>query len=240
MKMARLLILALMFDANPATARNLSSCDRHLTDASAQYRDAFYQSGAQHRDVNAEKEALRAFRAIWNELVKNWAGCLAPGQNDNEEATQRLYAIEDIAAKAAAETEHGRFNQSYQTLRQIRPLLADMRHTDRLATFSDDLEAYDDKLAETADDDLDEGEISPDQFIQLCEQAGVLGYLGERLEKNAPTQWSSDPAFLDSLENLNRLMRGLKMAIFRGQRDPIRAALSDLRRDYDHFYLLYG
>ncbi len=231
----RLLVLLAALGAGPAAAAD-ARCDEHFADASAQYRDALYQSDPEHRDGAAAKAALRAFGMSWDDVIDRWIDCRAA----DEETAQRLHGIAEVAAKATAEADRDRLDQAHLTLLQIRPMLADLRRAGDGDAYADQLDAFDDKLAETADDDFDESEISPDQFVQLCEQVGVLGYLGERLEKRAPPQWAADPAFLDALENLTRQVRGLKVAVMRGQRDPIRAALSDLRRTFDRFYLLYG
>ena len=71
------------------------------------------------------------------------------------------------------------------------------------------LDAFDDKLAETSDDDLDENELTPDQF-QLCEQVGVLpisakGWKGGLRPNGAPTPlswmpWRPFPARSGALE----------------------------------------
>lgn len=238
--MIRPLVLAVALAAGPAAAEDASPCGERIADASAQYRGAFYQSDSQHRDDSAALAALQAFRTIWDDIIVRWSDCLPHRQQIDEDTVQRVLGVGDIATKALVEAEHGHFTQAHLILLQIRPMLADLRHIGEHDDYADHLDAFDDKLAETADDDLDESEISPDQFVQLCEQVGVLSYLGEKLEKRAPPRWAADPAFLDALENLSRQVRGLKVAVLRGQRDPIRAALADLRRSFDRFYLLYG
>jgi hypothetical protein len=240
MTLTRFLVLALLIATKSAAAESVSPCNDRFTDASAHYRDALYQSDPRHRDSPAAQTALRAFRSAWDNLIEKWPDCPPNGHAEEGISTQRLYAVGDIAAKAAVEADLGRPNQAYQTLMQIRSLLADMRHAERIESYSDPLDAFDDKLAEADDDELDDGEISPDQFVVLCEQVGVLEYLGEKLEKLAPAQWAADSAFLDALENLARQIRGLKITIIRGESAPIHAALSDLRRAFDRFYLLYG
>jgi hypothetical protein len=240
MMMIRLLVLVAVLGSGSAAAEDGPRCDDRFADASAQYRDALYQSDPQHRDGAAAKVALAAFRGIWDDIIDRWIDCLPRRHAADEEMAQRLHGIAEVAATAMAQALRDHLDQAHLTLLQIRPMLAEFRHTDERDAYADHLDAFDDKLAETADDDLDESEISPDQFVQLCEQVGVLGYLDERLEKHAPLRWAADPAFLDALENLAGQVRGLKAAVLRGQRAPIRAALSDLRRAFDRFYLLYG
>jgi hypothetical protein len=229
-----------MLAASPASAQDDERCRDRFADASTEFRIALYQSDPLHQDNASANEALSGFLTIWNGIIEQWETCQPHHLPIAEEATRSLFAIKDVAAKSSAEIRHGRLNQAHLTLRQIRPLLADLRRAEDPEIYIDHLDAFDDKLAETADDDFDDNEISPDQFVQLCEQVGVLGYLEEKMEKKAPTRWADDPTFLDALEDLSRQIRGLKITVFRGQRDPIRAALADLRRNFDHFYLLYG
>jgi hypothetical protein len=237
MKTFRRVALAAALNFLPAVAESAPPCGDQVAAASMHYRNALYQSDPLHRDEAAAKTAVQAFLAIWNDLIGRGKDCR---QDPDEEAILRIRGIADIAAKAAAETAAGRPDQAHLTLLQIRPMLGDLRHAGEHEDYTDHLDAFDDKLSETADDDLDDDEISADQFVQLCEQVGVLGYLSEKLEKRAPPQWGADPTFLDALENLSRQIRGLRITILRGQRSPIRAALSDLRRSFDLFYLLYG
>ncbi len=237
MKTFRRVALAAALSFLPAVAESAPPCGALLAVASMQYRNALYQSDPLHRDDVAAKTALQGFFVLWNGMSGGGTECRDDG---DEEASLRRQGIADIAAKAAAETAAGRADQAHLTLLQIRPMLGELRHAGEREDYTEHLDAFDDKLSETADDDLDDDEISADQFVQLCEQVGVLGYLSEKLEKRAPPHWGADPAFLDALENLSRQVRGLRITVLRGQRSPIRAALSDLRRSFDLFYLLYG
>ena len=54
----------------------------------------------------------------------------------DEAVSQRLLAIREAATKAAAEVGRGRLNQAHLTLLQIRPMLAQLRQADELATYA--------------------------------------------------------------------------------------------------------
>lgn len=236
----RLLAIAALLSAHPAAAEAVMTCDELMGTASAQYRDALYQSDPLHQDGQGATAAIEGFRTTWAVIIERSSECEPCRAEPDSETEQRIRDIADVAEKAAKLAGRGHIGQSHLTLGQIRPMLAELRHARGSEDYADHLDAFDDKLSETADDDLDDDEISPEQFIQLCEQVGVLSYLGEKLEKRAPSRWAAEPEFLEALESLSGQVRGLKATILRGRQIPIRAALSDLRQSFDRFYQLYG
>ncbi|PKU22315.1 hypothetical protein [Telmatospirillum siberiense] len=236
----QLLALALFLSTSPADAEDVLTCEELMGAATAYYREALFQSDPLHQDGAAANSALAAFRVAWRAVAERAADCAPCRPIQEDEVEQRVQDIADVAEKAELQNDRGRLDQAHLTLSQIRPMLTDLRHAGEPHDYAAPLDAFDDKLSETTDDDLDEEEISPDQFVQLCEQVGVLAYLGEKLEKRAPARWAGEPEFLDALENLSRQVRGLRAAVLRGRHAPIRAALSDLRQSFDRFYRLYG
>lgn len=242
MRRLNLLVIASLLAASTATAEGAVPCldEQRLDVASTQYRDAVYQSDPLHQDITAVETALAAFRVSWRTLVTDSGDCAHLDSATDKGVAQRIEDIDDVAEKAQKQADRGRIDQAHLTLSQIRPLLAELRRGETLEIYGDRLDAFDDKLAEATDDDLDEDEISPDQFVLLCEQIGVLAYLQETLEKRAPSRWSADPDFLDALENQSRQIRGLRAAVLQGRALPIRAAMSDLRQSFDRFWRIYG
>ncbi len=238
--MRRVVLLALLIVSGPAAAGESADFSHQFGDAWAHYRDAFYQSAPDRDDRPATEEALRAFRSAWSGLIRRWATQRPPQFSEDREFTAGLRAVAEIASEADHQLGHGALGQVHLTLGQIRLLLAELRRRNGLQDYADELDAFDDKLSEAGDDDLDQAELSPDQFVLLVEQLAVLAYLAERLEKRAPPQLADDAAFYEMVEGIARQVRGLKVAVFDGQRAPVVAALVDLRRSFDRFYLLYG
>lgn len=226
--------------ASTAQASDGAVFESQFSDAWTHCRDALYQSAPDYADREATAEALRAFAAAWTELTDRWAAKPPPQYSEDADFGQELKAIGELAMQARGQTRHGQLDQAHQTLAQIRALLAEMRRKNGVTRYTDQLDAFDEKLAETADDDLDQSDLTPTQFVELCEQVGVLGYLAERLQKRTPAALTTDDAFLDMVDGLARQVQGLKAAVLSGRRAPIEAALSDLRRSFDRIYLLYG
>ena len=235
----RLAIWVLLMIVPPASAV-AGSFDVDLSNAWAHCRDALYQSSPGQADGPATAEALDAFLAAWDRLTNRWTAHPPAPYDRDAEFGAMLGAIGDIAEQARHEIRHGRMLQTHATLSQVRALLAEGRRRNGLEAYADPLDAFDEKLAETAEDELDAPDISADQFVLLVEQAGVLAYLVERMEKRAPARFLDDPAFLEQVESLAARVRALRVAVLSGRRDPVAACLADLRREFDRFYLLYG
>lgn len=233
-------LLAVAFAASPAQASEDGQYEAQFANAWAQFRDAFHQSDPAYANADATREALRAFIAAWQRLAARWGDHPPPRYADDADFGPELADVGDAAARAAVEARHDHVAQAHVTLGQIRALLAEMRHKNGLANYTDQLDQFDDKLTEAGDDDLDQSELSPAQFVQLCEQVGVLGYLAERLQKAAPAGLAEDDHFADEVDGLARQVQGLKAAVLNGQGPAVVAALADLRRSFDQFYLHYG
>jgi hypothetical protein len=232
--------LIAMAVALPAQAGEIADFDTQFNIAWAQYRDALIQSGSSHADGPATREALNAFHTAWRGLELRWSAHPPPQYGEDAEFAQELAAIAEVAHHAARQTHVDEIEQAHITLQQVRALLADMRRKNGLERYTDHMDAFDEKLAETADDGLDQPELTHDQSITLIEQTAVLAFLAERLEKRAPANLIDDESFLAQVEGIAGQLRGLKAAVLDGRRDPVVAALSDLRRSFDQFYLSYG
>ncbi|HLN22453.1 MAG TPA: hypothetical protein VK558_00565 [Patescibacteria group bacterium] len=236
---ARAAVLALVV-ALPARAGEIADFDAQFANAWAQYRDALIHSAPDHPDAAATKEALSAFTSAWRGLENRWSAQPPPQYGEDADFGDELAAIGDVARHAARQTRANEIEQAHITLQQVRALLADMRRKNGLERYTDQLDAFDEKLAETADDGLDLPTLTHDQQVTLTEQVAVLMFLAERMEKRAPGNLADDEIFLAQVEGIASQLRGLWVAVQDGQRAPITAALSDLRRSFDQFYLSYG
>lgn len=208
--------------------------------AARHYREAVYHSDPLHGDPAVAQASLADFRADWNRLALQPA--LGAGQ---QFAGEYPGAIADIAARADQLMTSGKSDQAHAALQEIRPLLASLARPPRGndgddCAFADWMGIFDDKLAEAADDDFNRPELAPSVFVQLCEQAGVLDFLTQQLARKVPARYAEDAAFLEAQSALTRQVRGLRITILEGRRDPVKAALTDLRLTFDRFQLTYG
>ncbi|HVI52072.1 MAG TPA: hypothetical protein VM661_12735 [Candidatus Sulfotelmatobacter sp.] len=231
--------LSLCLTSGSAWGGDTALFQSQLDDALGQYRDAYIHSGRQ-MDPSAAREAMSAFTAAWKGLQARWAAAPPPSYSEDPSFADELQAIADIASQAQSQTTAGAVDQAHMTLGQIRALLAEMRRRNGLHGFADEMDAFDDRLAEAGDSLFDDAQLTPDQSGQLLEQCAVLAYLGERLEKQAPPALFDDANFLEMAEELNRQVRGLQATAASGARDPVMASLADLRRNFNRMWLLYG
>lgn len=226
--------------SGPAAADGIAAFESQLSDALNQYRDAYVHTGPSLNDPAAGKEALAAFVTAWKGLSDRWSDHPPPHYSEDPLFAEDMAAIAEIAGQALARAKAGAPAQAHASLGQARALLAEMRRRNGLHGFADEMDAFDDRLSEEGDSLLDDPQLTPEQAIQLLEQTAVLAYLGERIQKQSPGALADDANFLEMTEDLNRQIRGLQMLISAGQRDPVMAALKDLRRQFDRLWLLYG
>lgn len=224
--------------ARPAIADQTEIFNLDYAMAWPHYRDAWVQSAS--ADGPATVTALEAFRAAWTRLTDDLAAGPPPAYRNDPQYGDDLRLIGGIAARAATQARRGRIDLAHGTLVEIRAILGEMRRRNGIAAYDDQMDAFEEKLAETGEDDFDQADLSPEQFIRLVEQLGVLAYLTERLEKLVPVQWAGDPVFIDLGEGLARQIVTAKAAAFTGRAVAVKAALVDLRRNFDKFYLYYG
>lgn len=223
-----------------AHAGPIAEFDGALADSWAHCRDALYQSDPAHTDDKAAIEAMTAFRRSWAKLSARWSASPPPHYSEDPDFTQDMTDIAEVAEDALRLAEEGDIGQARSTLLQVPALLSEMRRENSIDSFTDRLDAFSEKLAEITEDSFDRAELSPPQVVALIRQVSVLDYLGEQLEKRAPARVAEDENFLAMVEDINAQLRGLGIAVLAGQRAPVLAALSDLRRAFDRFYLLYG
>jgi len=232
--------LPLFLLALPAWAGDTALFENQLADALGQYRDAYAHSGPTLSDGKAAIEGLNAFAAAWTTLRSRWTAAPPPEYSEDLNFAEEMESVSAIAAQAQRQAQAGAIGQAHATLGQIRALLAEMRRRNGLHGFADEMDAFDDRLSEEGDALFDDPKLSSDQIGLLLEQTAVLTYLGERLQKQSPPNLADDTNFLEMTDELNRQVRGLQGTAVAGQRDPIMAALADLRRQYDRLWLLYG
>ena len=223
-----------------AHAGPITEFDSDLADSWVHCRDALYQSDPAHADDKAAIEAMAAFRSGWMRLSARWSAAPPPHYSEDPEFTQDLADVADVAGDALRLAEEGDIEQARSTLLQVPALLAEMRRKNGIDSFTDRLDALAEQMAEITEDSFDRAELSPPQVVALIRQVAVLAYLGDQLEKRAPARVADDENFLSMVEDINAQLRGLGTAALAGQRAPVLAALSDLRRAFDRFYLLYG
>lgn len=242
MRVGRFLAIAAFcaVSALPAHAGDIADFDTALANAWAHCRDALYQSRPGGGDQPATSEALAAFVAAWDELEERWGDAPPPHYSEDVTFSHELAQVGEVGRRAAAFARTGRVGQAHAALSQIPALLAEMRRKNGIETYTDHLDAFAEALAEITDDSFDTPELSPRQVVLLVKHVGALAYLGERLEKRAPARLAGDEAFLALLETLNAELRSLEAAAIAGQRTPVRAVLSDIRRTFERLYLFYG
>ncbi|HIJ37659.1 MAG TPA: hypothetical protein HPP80_02070 [Rhodospirillaceae bacterium] len=237
----RLILLALLLMPTAGKAGDASEVQRRLDTAWAHFRDAFYQSEADHPDPAATGAALKAFLAAWSGLLPSLEGRIPPPpfpQDQDIPAEMRQIAV--IARQAADQTAAGQLPDAHSSLYRIRAILADQRRRNDITSYDDLLDGFDEKLAEADDGDFGQAELTADQFVRLCEQLGVLAWLAEQLEKRAPRALQDDQDFFRRIEGVARQVTAVKTALLEGQSAAVIAALQALRRDFASFYFLYG
>ena len=233
-------LAALLCWEDAAFAGEAADFDAKLSDALGQYRDAYVHSAPPLAEVKTAAEALAAFAQTWKSLAERWAAHAPPQFSEDANFARELDDIAQVTAQAQAQAKGGALEQAHATLGEVRALLAEMRRRNGLHGFADEMDAFDDRLAEITDDPFEDEHLSPEQTQQLLEQTAVLAYLGERIEKQSPSSLADDANFLSMAEEMNRQVAALKWLALAGQRAPVLAALKDMRAHFNRLWLFYG
>ena len=228
------------FAATAATASETSLFEAQWEAAWSQYRQASFAASPIDHAPQAAQQALQAFLADWTQLTRQWSGHPPPHYAEDPDFAEQLNAIGMLAAQATQQMEHGKLDQGYDSLLQIRALATALRHRNGLAEYRDLLTLFDEKLAEAEDDDFEAPQTSPELTFTLIEQVGVLAFLVEQLEKNAPPALIDNTDFVAALAEIDQQTRGLRAAIVAGRSAPTQAALADLRRALTLLIRTYG
>lgn len=208
-----------------------------MQQAYAPYRAALFRTNS--GELAASAQAVAQARQAWTAVRERFAAAPPAPYDRDARFAATLAEVDAVYARAVAQVGGGRLPEAHETLETIRDLLADLRHRNQVAVFSDAMNDYHAQMEEV----LRAGPgwlAAPAAPAKLTAAAGALDYLAARLSREAPAALQADPGFAAALRAVEDSVKALLAAQAAGDADAARAALAGLKKPYSKLFLSWG
>lgn len=212
-----------------------------VTDAMQQaypaYRAALFKtnSGSQAESQKAMSQA----QAAWQQLASQF-GTRPPAPYDRDKAfAASVTKVASIYVKAAGEIGNNQLAQAHETLEEARDVMAEMRRRNNVVVYSDHMNAYHMQMEHV----LNEGVKWLDQpqgMLKLTAEAGVLAFLLQRIDTEAPADYAQKPEFKSLLNAVQQSVTRLSTAVMAQDAAAVKAAIGKLKSPYGKLFLNFG
>lgn len=219
-----------------ASAGSFAGFEKSLAAAYAPYRAALFQTN--QKDRAGTEKSLQAFAAQWTGLMAIYRKAPPPQYADDPKWPDTVTAIERTIDGAMAETAKGDLAKAHDVLEDIRVQLGDLRARNGVVVFSDRMDAYHEKMEETLAAKYNGFDAAGLGAVR--ENAAVLVYLGEQLERHAPPAYRNDEAFKEGLAALVVSVKALQEAARAGDKPAVEKALKGLKPPYARVFVRFG
>ena len=212
-----------------------------LTDAMEKayvpYRTALFQTNSKAQAESAQ--AITLAQRLWQDIRSyQLSKPPHPYQQDNQlmATAERIAKVYD---KAAQEAAAGKLPEAHETLEEARDLMADIRQRNGVVVFSDHMNAYHSEMEHVLNDGPKWLGESNGMF-ELTSRSGVLEYLSQRLETQAPASLRSNTEFKQLLQAVHKSVEGLRAAVRSSDKAAIQKAISGLKGPYSKLFKQFG
>lgn len=226
----------LMLAACAATAGPFRDFERELRDAYGDYRVALFATNGS--DSAAAAKALATFEGKWNALLARWGAAPPPQYADDPswlQVTGRVRAIVDDAKRSVTA---GKLPAAHESLEHVRDELGALNRRNNIATFSDRMNAYHEKMERALGGTLDLA--SPPGRESLGGEIAVLTYLAGELAEGPPEAKSAAAEYDKLLGAVRSSLDGVRGALALGDPSAIRDALKAVKPAYARLFLRFG
>jgi len=208
-----------------------------MENAYAPYRAALFQtnSKAQAESVQAIATAQRMWQDIRSTLLN---APPMPYQQDNGLAAT-AERIGKVYEKAALEAGAGKLPEAHETLEEARDLMADIRQRNGVVVFSDHMNAYHAKMEHVLIDGP-KWLVDSNGLFELTTRMGVLHYLAQRLDSQAPTSLRGNAEFKQLWQAVQKSVDGLRTALASGDKAAVQNAIAALKSPYSKLFKQFG
>lgn len=225
-------IAALFLVASGALAGPFQDYQKEARAVYGAYRLALFatNTGDQAKSV----EAITKFAAGWGALAGKWGRTPPPQYAADKDFVGALEAVRTISTKALNEAKTGDLKTSHITLEKVRDILAELRKSNGVASYSDSVNAYHSHM---------EAMIKTDYSGKrdaLIADAGVLSYLARQLRSDAPAELKKDQSFLTALGDVEASVGAVQKAISDGDPKAVQQAIRALKKPYASLFLRWG
>lgn len=208
-----------------------------MQSAYAPYRAALFRTNG--KSVPDAQQAMAQAKSAWQSIADRYAAKPPPPYDRDTEFAVTLAKVTQVYDLASAQINAGKLTEAHTTLEAARDLMADLRHRNQVATFSDEMNAYHAQMEHVLDDGA-KWLAEPQGTLKLLGQASVLEYLVARLRSEAPATLRADPEFNSSLQAVEASVASLKAAAMAQDVPAVREAMPKLKSPYGKLFLKYG
>ena len=207
-------------------------------DAYAGYRVALFQTNK--NDADASLKATSQFIMKWDAIVKQYA--VAPPEifAADPEWKPTLEKISAIAAQGKAKIESGDLAEAHETLEAIRDELTELRRRNHVVVFSDYVNSYHEVMENLLLAGYKAETLDAAALNSVREQLGVLDFLAEELQHNAPQEYRSNEKYQQLEQGLLASLQSLRKALDENAPEEIVKAISNLKAPYAKLFLNFG
>lgn len=201
------------------------------------YRVALFKT---NRNSQAEaQQAMAQAQQAWGQLAVQF-GSKPPAPYDRDAAfATSLAEVSKVYAKASEQVVANQLTAAHETLEAARDIMAQLRHRNQVIVYSDHMNAYHSEMEHV----LIEGPKTLTQangLQQLTAQVGVLTYLSKKLGTEAPTNYSSNPEFVELLKAVDKSVADLQAALFAQNVVAVKEAMGKVKAPYSKLFLKFG
>lgn len=220
--------------ASGAVAGPFADFERALAAAYIPYKAALFQTN--QKDKAGTEKSLEAFTAQWGQLMKSYRASPPPQYADDTGWAATVGAIDEMIAAAKVEVAKGDLAKAHDVLEGVRDKLGQMRTRNGVIVYSDRVDTYHEHMEHV----LAGKYPGAEGMAKLREDAAVLAYLAELLEKHQPAALKGEAGFKDGLAAMVGAAKALQAAARSGEPEATAKAMKALKPAYAKFFVRFG
>lgn len=207
-------------------------------EAYAQYRAALFQTNKKNRE--ASLKTASQFLTQWDAILQKYAEAPPEIFAADPEWKVSLERIASVASEGKAQIEAGDLAEAHETLEAIRDELTELRRRNHVIVFSDYVNSYHEVmegllLAGYTAEALDVASLNG-----IREQLGVVEFLAQEIQDNAPQEYRADGKYLQLEKGLLASIKSLREALDNNAPEEIVKAIQNLKAPYAKLFLNFG
>lgn len=201
------------------------------------YRVALFKTNS-----NSQAEALQAMtqaQQSWGKLATQF-GSKPPAPYDRDTAFGASVAdVSKVYVKATEQVTANQLTAAHETLEAARDIMAQLRRRNQVVVYSDHMNAYHSEMEHVL---IDGGKTLalPNGMQQLTAQVGALAYLSKKLNTEAPSNYRSNPEFVELLKVVDQSVADLQSALFTQNASAVKGAIEKIKGPYSKLFLKFG
>lgn len=204
-----------------------------MTEAYAAYRQALFTTNA--GDPGKARVANQAFRDKWDALRAEWEKTPPPHLADDPAFATTLDRVAGIASSATGIIAEGNLPEAHEKLEAIRAEISALNERNGVVTFSDFMNDYHAQMEHVI-----RRKYTSADGLDAVADAGVLEWLGNRLEHKADAGQMGDPEFRNAIAAVRQSITTFMIAARSQNPEAIHEAQGGLKKPYARLFLRWG